>query len=89
MAMLDPMTPLADVACAVCPCHLSVPVSLVLFVLSFVHVAARPGESAKSMLSIVEVFPFILIDAALLPGGPTAPAPLTLLKALVKLADVV
>jgi len=89
MAVLDPMAPLADIACAIGPSHLSVSMSLVLFVLTFEHVAAGPGESAEAMLSIVEILSLVLVDATLLPGGPTAPAPFALLKTLVKLADVV
>lgn len=79
MAVLNTMTPLADVASTVGPSHLSLPMPLILSVFSFVDVSTGPRESTKPMLSVVLILSFILIYSFMLPCRSTSPTAFAML----------
>lgn len=59
VSVLDACTPLALVAAAICPVHLSVAFSLVILVFSFVDVTAGPGKLAEATFTVLDVVAFI------------------------------
>lgn len=84
--MLDAFAPLPLVHGTVGPQHLPVALPIVLVVISFVYVAACPGENTFSMFLIILVIAFICVTVDRLPRA--LPLALAVLQALVKVANV-
>jgi hypothetical protein len=59
--MLDPLVPLTFVDRAIGPVHLSVPISLVFYICTFVNVATLPGEYSFTIFFVIEIVAFVLI----------------------------
>jgi hypothetical protein len=79
-AVLDTIKPLAPVAAAVSPNHLSVSVSLVVFVTALILVPALPSKYAHSRFLVISIIPFIHVSS-LVPLAPFAfPVLLTVFK---------
>jgi hypothetical protein len=84
--MLNSSAPFSLIYASICPFHLSISISLVFFVLTFVGVSAGPNEHPISMLLVVKVISFILI--AWLRSFCTLPASLSVLQTTQKFTNI-
>lgn len=85
VTVLDSFLPLTLVDTGISPLHLTIAISFIIFVLSFVDIPTGPSENTKSMLLVETVVPFVLIA---LWSFPTLPSSLTMLQPILELSNV-
>jgi hypothetical protein len=72
IAVLDASIPFTLIPAAICPPHLSIPVSIVFFVLTLVLVTTSPDEPAKAMFAVILILAVIDIARRALSTAPLA-----------------
>ena len=84
--MLNTPGPFALIYATISPPHLSIAITLVLFIFAFISVATGPCEHSVALLLVVEIITLILITRLWTLG--TLPTPFTMLKSLMELSYV-
>ena len=85
ISMLDAPDPLTLVTASICPVHLSIPVSFIVFIFSFVDITASPLEYPVAVLFVSVV---VTLVAVALGASCTSPLTFSLFHSSFEISDV-
>ena len=61
LPVLNALPPVASIGAPVCPCHLSISISLILLIFTLIHVSAGPLEHPESLLLVFTIITLICV----------------------------